>query len=207
MVETPLARHKGYKFKMKQCEIHVAKHRTCTHQGSALHLKDMNKWLEKLNPKAGAPSKPREYLYPTKKNVLLLFLLMQPLPILLVFLELTSTPVPFLLKFEGLILGALCVWPRKPEELMSKRDKFLELKWTNRMFAYSLPCLVFPALVLMLDESASSWTALNSFAIPMFSIVSLMSAMTKIQQGGFFAAQPKLPSAPVVKVESPEEQT
>ena len=74
---------------------------------------------------------------------------------------------------------------------MSADDRAVELKWTNRMFAYSLPCLLVPVVVMLLDENATSWTALNSFAFPVFTIVVVMCALTKHEQGGFFAKAPQ----------------
>lgn len=153
----------------------------------------MKNWLAKLRG-AGSRPKPQEFLYPTKKNVLAFFCILQVMPAAIFFFAGPASPVAFWAKFEGVIVGLICAWPLKPDKEMTSADKAIELKWTNLMFSLGMGALAIPALVMFLLEDATPWTALNSFVIPVFAIVTVLCAVIRIQQGGFFSKH----GAPVV---------
>lgn len=143
---------------------------------------------------SSAASKQGDFLYPTKLNVLAVFLMLHLLPVVVYFVNDGNISTSFLVKCEAIILALICYWPLRPLARMSADDRAIELKWTNRMFAFSLPCLLAPVLLILLDHETTAWNALNSFAAPVTLIVMVMCTLTKFEQGGFFASPPKASS-------------
>ena len=154
-------------------------------------------------------TKPKEYFSPTLKNVVQVFFIMQVIPALLFAVAAESVTPIFLTKCEALFIGIISFWPLRPEAKMSATDLNIELKWTNRMFGLSLICLLLPVALLIFDPDSTPWSALNAFAIPVFTIVTLFSIQIKREQGGFFAptvSTPKdLQSPPRPEVAQSEE--
>ena len=147
----------------------------------------MQNWLKKIQDRGDKKPRKSEFIYPTKKNMLSMLMIFQMIPSLIFYFSPPSLPINFWLKFEAIIIAVICAWPMKPEKLMTKRDRAIELKWTNMMFTLTLPCLVIPMAVSLLVPDASPWTMLNSFIVPVFLIVMVLCAVIRIQQGGFFS--------------------
>jgi hypothetical protein len=126
------------------------------------------------------------FIYPTQRNSLVLFVLFQFLPILTFIF--TGAEANFLnwLKFELVILGTLAIWRIKPIDEMSEKERFIELKWKNRMLEFSLPMVLIPITWLSVAPEASGWEVINSFTIPVFTVLVIFSLLMKKEMGGLF---------------------
>ncbi len=122
--------------------------------------------------------------YSTRKNLVLLFLILQTLIFLLSF-KLENSFV-FWVKFELIAIGILCLWPRKPSSQMDEREVAVELKWKNRMLEFTYPIVVVPIAILLMNPNANGWLVLNSFTVPVFIILVTLSVLLRREQGGFF---------------------
>lgn len=125
-----------------------------------------------------------KFIYPTKKNMLIIWFLLQILVGLLFILN--SFSWLKLLSLQFVVLGIICVWEYKPVQEFDERELALELKWKNRMFEATAYCMAFPLMALALNPALEGWKVFSSFAVPMFSTMVVLSALMKLELGSFF---------------------
>ncbi len=125
-----------------------------------------------------------KFYYPTLKNSLVIFLVLQ-LPIFILSTKLNSSLI-FWAKFEAIALGIVCLWPRKPFDKMDECEKSVELKWKNRMLEFTYPLILIPIMILSLNPGADGWFVLSSFTVPVFVILIVQSILLRREQGSFF---------------------
>jgi hypothetical protein len=124
------------------------------------------------------------FFYPTFKNSVLLLLFLQ-LPLMILSLYLGSSLI-YWAKFEAIALGIVCLWPRKPFMEMDECEKAVELKWKNRMLEFTYPLILIPIAILLTNPNANGWVVLNSFTVPVFVLLIILSILLRREQGGFF---------------------
>lgn len=127
-----------------------------------------------------------KFFYPTKKNVLIGFILGQLFPI--IFLGINDKYGAFLewIQFELVIIGCLSLWQLKPIEDLDNKEKEVILKWKSRTLDLGSSLILIPMIALSLKPEIEGWSLFNMTAIPMFLVFIFCSLMAKKEFGYFF---------------------
>ena len=91
-----------------------------------------------------------KFFYPTKKNVMIGFILSQLLPIIVLgsvgkFVDLTGW-----LYFELIIIGNLILWRSKPDDEYDEREIGIVNKWKSRMLDYGSSVILIPKALFLI---------------------------------------------------------
>jgi hypothetical protein len=127
------------------------------------------------------------FIYPTLKNMLLIFLFLQLIPLVITLIIPNINLSLLWTGYQLAPLGLLIMMPIKPIPKMDEREKFLTIKWQSRVLSFILPCLLIPIFWLAFDPVAKSWTILYSFVIPVYLILLITSLLYKRELGNFYA--------------------
>lgn len=126
------------------------------------------------------------FIYPTLKNSLTLFIGFQTIP-LFFFFQKNMTFLSWLL-LEIIGLGILLLWPLKPIAEMDEREIAVELKWKSRMFESMAVCVFIPVFILLMKPETKGWLILNSLTFPAFALLVILSVLKRKELGSFFAS-------------------
>ena len=125
-----------------------------------------------------------KYIYPTKKNMFIAFVLAQAWPIIQG--AITGYNWVLWIGFEMVILGMLAVWEHKPTRELDERELKITNKWRARVMNSMWYCGLFPMTVLCFKPDIWGWWVYIMFSVPMFIVFSVMSFLMKRELGGFF---------------------
>lgn len=127
-----------------------------------------------------------KFLYPTKRNVLIGFVLGQLLPI--IFLGINGKYGDLLgwFQFEIVVIGCLSLWQLKPLEELDEREKEVTLKWKSRTLDYGSSLILIPIIALSIKPEIEGWSLFNMTAVPVFLVFIFCSLMAKREFGYYF---------------------
>ena len=124
-----------------------------------------------------------KFIYPTVKNLTIIFLLAQ-IPIIFVVI---NKPGFLWLSLELIYLGLIIMWPLMPVSDMDERELMVHLKWKSRLCDAMGVSLILPMLLLSVNPEVRGWDVFRSFSVPMFISFVVCSAFLKKEVGKFFA--------------------
>lgn len=129
-----------------------------------------------------------QFIYLTKKRALILFIILQVLPLY----QITSQSAPLLkiamfLGYELVIVGLIAIWQLKPIEQFDEREKSVILKWKGRIIDHGSVTLLIPLSILSLYPEMQAWTLYSLAAIPMFIVYVCYHLLMKKELGQYFA--------------------
>ncbi len=127
------------------------------------------------------------FIYPTIKNMSLVFIFLQIVPIFVVFF--LKTPTTFWLTWEIIALSFLIQMPIKPISEMDERELYLTLKWKSRILDFIAPCTFIPILLLSFDPGVNGWKVFTVTAIPAYLIIIVSTILYKRDFGTFFVKE------------------
>lgn len=127
-----------------------------------------------------------KFFYPTKKNVMIGFILSQLLPIIVLgsvgkFVDLTGW-----LYFELIIIGNLILWRSKPDDEYDEREIGIVNKWKSRMLDYGSSVILIPLVILSVMPEIPGWDLFTWSAVPVYIVFVSFSLLTKKELGYFF---------------------
>lgn len=126
------------------------------------------------------------FIYPTKKNVLIGFLTFQLFPILVLAYTDGLSNLKLWFGFELVIIGALILWRLKPNTELDEREKNIDLKWKGRLIDYGANVFFIPIIALALKPEIEAWTLYLITSIPAYMIYVLCSLLAKKEIGYYF---------------------
>lgn len=127
-----------------------------------------------------------KFIHPTKKNVLIGFVLCQLFPILVLGLNQKIDRLDAWVQFELVILGALCLWEVKPVSQLDERELTVLLKWKGRMLEIISSMALIPIIVLSLKPETTGWNLFIISSIPVYTAFVVCTLLLKRELGYFF---------------------
>lgn len=129
-----------------------------------------------------------QFIYLTRKRALVLFIILQVLPLYFgVSKDTLHWKITLWLGWELLIVGLLAIWQPKPIEQFDEREKSVILKWKGRIIDHGSVTLLIPLSILCLYPEVQAWTLYSFAAIPIFIVYVFYHLLMKKELGQFFA--------------------
>ncbi|MCP4912775.1 MAG: hypothetical protein GY909_06625 [Oligoflexia bacterium] len=127
-----------------------------------------------------------KFLYPTKRNVLIGFILSQLLPLIVLSTVGKLGQWTNWIYFELIIIGNLILWRTKPDDEFDEREIGIVNKWKSRMLDYSSTFILLPIIVLSFKPEIPGWDLFSWSAVPVYIVFVLFSLLAKKELGYFF---------------------
>lgn len=142
-----------------------------------------------------------KFLYPTKKNLLMGFLMFQFVPLQLILIEsfLVGGSVSLVrgikiwLYMQPVLISSLLIWRLKPEAEFDEREKEINLKWNNKALDYIQIALSLGVIAFVLFPEITKINLMLLFMVPHFVIFVACSVMMKREIGYFIATNSEFP--------------
>ena len=125
------------------------------------------------------------FIYPSKKNIVILFILFQSFPYLSLrnIGKLSSLSTWFY--FEVVIIACLFLWELKPEKEFDERELAVRYKWKSHMLDYGSSMIIIPISLWALNPAIEGLGLLMSYIIPNFLILLYCTYRLKKETGYF----------------------
>lgn len=127
-----------------------------------------------------------QFIYPTKKNMFLVFICIQLVPITHHFYYSGVNSLNIFLASQLIYIIAATLWKSKPDKEMDERELNVELKWKGKILDYTSSCLVIPICFLAFDPSISGWHIVMLSAVPSCFFLCLFTILMKRELGNLF---------------------
>jgi hypothetical protein len=126
------------------------------------------------------------FIYPTRKNMIIVFILAQIFPILVMATSPRPASLGLLLLCEILPIIAVLGWRLKPSTEFDEREKDISLKWKGRTLDWGSAMIIIPLIVLALYPEIEAWYIFIIGASPLAFITITCAVMEKLEMGSFF---------------------
>jgi hypothetical protein len=127
-----------------------------------------------------------KFIYPTKRNVFIGFLVGQALPILTLGYAKNYGSIKLWIAFELVILSGLCLWQIKPISEFDEREKDIVFKWKGYLVNYGLNVLIIPLVAVCVRPEIQAWSLYLLAAVPAYIVYVFCAMMSKKELGYFF---------------------